>query len=79
MRTAEMRQALHEFINQADDRVLKLIYGMMKADTDDDNDYMLSDAHRQILDERLAAHEAAPTEGSSWEDVKSRLKKNHGV
>lgn len=79
MGTTEMRQALHEFINQADDRVLKLIYGMMKADTDGDNDYMLSDAHRQILDERLAAHEAAPAEGSSWEDVKSRLKKNHGV
>lgn len=50
MGTTEMRQALHEFINEADERVLRLIYGMMKADAD--NDYELSDAHKQILDER---------------------------
>lgn len=74
-----MRQALHEFINHADDRVLKLIYGMMKADTDVDDDYSLSDAHKQILDERLAAHEAAPAEGSTWEEVKARIKKRYGI
>lgn len=31
-------------------------------------------AQKDELDRRLAAYEANPTEGSSWEEVKSRLR-----
>ena len=79
MGTTEMREELHQFINQADERILRLIYGMMKADVDDEGDYLLTEAHKQILDERLAAHESAPDEGSTWEQVKGRIKKGHGL
>lgn len=79
MRTTEMREELHQFINHADERILRLIYGMMKADRDDEHDYPLTEAHKQILDERLTAHEAAPHEGSSWEEVKGRIKKKDGL
>lgn len=72
-----MREELHQFINQADERVLRLIYGMMKADVEDEGDFLLSDTHKQILDERLRAHETAPHEGSTWEDVKARMKKGY--
>jgi putative addiction module component (TIGR02574 family) len=34
----------------------------------------LSDAQKQDLQRRLAAYEADPKAGSSWEDVKKRLR-----
>jgi hypothetical protein len=33
MGAAQIREELHQFINRADERVLNLIYGMMKADS----------------------------------------------
>lgn len=34
----------------------------------------LTDAQRQDLQRRIAAYEANPKAGSSWEDVKARLR-----
>jgi putative addiction module component (TIGR02574 family) len=79
MGTTELREELHHFINRADERILRLIHGMMKADIEEENDYALSDAHKQILDERVAAHDAAPDEGSTWDAVKDRIKKRDGL
>jgi putative addiction module component (TIGR02574 family) len=35
----------------------------------------LTDAQRQDLERRIAAYEANPKAGSSWEEVKARLRK----
>ena len=35
----------------------------------------LSDETKYLLDERLEAHEENPEEGSTWEEVKDRIKK----
>ena len=37
----------------------------------------LSTKTKQLLDERLEAHKNNPTEGSSWDDVKARMKRDH--
>lgn len=73
MSAAQIRKELHNFIDHADERVLKLLYGMMTADQSGDTE--LSDALKQILDDRLAAHSANPTEGSTWSEVKARIRK----
>ena len=44
-------------------------YAEMKED-----DYELSDVHKKILDERIAAHKAKPSSGSSWDEVKTRIR-----
>ena len=36
MGVAQIREELHQFINQADERILNLMYGMMKADAQKD-------------------------------------------
>jgi len=38
------------------------------------DDLEVTDAQRQILDERMAAYKASPNEGSSWEKVKNEMK-----
>ena len=71
MGAAQIKEELHQFINRADERILNLIYGMMKAD---EEDYTITDSHEHILDERLEAHKNTPKDGSSWSEVKSRIK-----
>ncbi|MDH5365469.1 MAG: addiction module protein [Cyclobacteriaceae bacterium] len=73
MSTTQIRELLHEYINLADERLINLMYAMVQADIKEE-DYELSDAHKKILDERIAAHNANPSSGSSWEEVKLRLR-----
>jgi len=59
-------------LTQADDRFINLIYGMIKAERENDP-HELSEAHKQILDQRLAAHKQNPSAGKSWKEVKATL------
>ena len=36
MGTTQIREELHQFINHADERILNLMYGVMKADMEKD-------------------------------------------
>lgn len=72
MNTTRYREELREYIDKADDRFIHLLYGMMQADMEEEG-YELSEAHKKILDQRLAEHQKSPESGSSWQDVKSRI------
>ncbi|MCF6360074.1 MAG: addiction module protein [Cyclobacteriaceae bacterium] len=73
MGTPQIRELLHEYINKADERLINLMYAMAQADMKE-VDYELSTTHKKILDKRLAAHKANPSSGSSWEEVKTRVR-----
>ncbi len=73
MGTPQIRELLHQAINKADERLINLMYAMVQADMKED-DYELSATHKKILDKRLAAHKANPSSGSSWEEVKTRVR-----
>ena len=60
MNATQLREELHQFIDQADERILNLIYGMMKADQNPE-DLSSTHAHEKMLDERLKAHRQNPT------------------
>ncbi len=74
MGTPQKRELLHDYINKADDRFINLVYAMVQADMSEE-DYELSESHKKILDERLAAYESNPSSGSDWEEVKDRIKR----
>lgn len=59
MGAAQIREELHQFINRADERILNLIYGMMKADNEEGH-FALNEIQKQLLDERLEAHKNFP-------------------
>lgn len=69
MQTTTLREELHYYIDQADDRLLKLIYGMMKADLS----AQIPDFHQEIIGERLAKHQANPDEVLSWQQVRDHI------
>ncbi len=72
MGTPQIKELLHQYINKADERLINLMYAMVQADMEEE-DYQLSEAHKKVLDKRIAAHEANPSSGSSWEEVKTRI------
>ena len=67
-----IQQIQDYLLNQADERLINLIYSMIKAEQER-SAFDLPDNHRQILDQRLASHMKDPSAGKNWEEVKASL------
>ena len=71
MEAAQIREELHQFINQADERVLTLIYGMMKAD----NEGLLTAEQKEDLDKRIVRHKNGESKSHSWSEARTQIEK----
>lgn len=69
----QIRELLHEYINQADERFIQLVYGMVQADIKE-GDYQLSVRQQEELDRRLEKYENEEMKFSSWDTVKDRIR-----
>lgn len=69
MGAAQIREELHQFINQADERVLTLIYGMMKADQEG----LLTTDQQDDLDQRIKRHKSGESKSYSWPEVRTQI------
>ena len=58
---------------------LRLIEELWDSIPDDPGALQIPEAHKDELDRRLEAIEADPLAGSSWEDVKTRLRQQAGA
>lgn len=72
MTTTDIKKELHEYIEDADDRLLKLIYGMVLADQES---YEVPEWHKEIIQERMEDYERNPNNVISWEELKSKIEK----
>ncbi|MDC0936732.1 addiction module protein [Pirellulales bacterium] len=50
-----------------------LVEQIWESVIEDEQDFELTDAQKAELDRRMAAHDALPSRGRPWEDVKKRL------
>ncbi len=72
MNTTQIRQKIHDYVDQADDRLLTLINGMIEADKDQD---WWDDLHPNLqasIDRALAQSERG--EGRPHEEVMSEIR-----
>jgi len=65
------REELHQFINRADERVLNLMYGMMKADSES----LLTPAQQEDLDKRIDRHKKGESKSYSWSEARAIIEK----
>ena len=72
MGAAQIREELHQFINRADERVLSLIYGMMKADNEKE---VLTTDQEEDLDKRIARHKKGESKSYSWSEARAQIEK----
>ncbi|MEO9872336.1 hypothetical protein [Ekhidna sp.] len=75
MGTAKLREELHKYIDQADDRILRLVRGMFQADLDD---YTLpgEPMSEPTLRQRVKAAKSRINSGqfTSQEDLEQEMK-----
>ena len=74
MNTTDIRKELHEYIEAADENLLKAIYEILR-EAENRDEFEISDEHKRILDERLKAYYANPNDVLTWEEVKAKYKK----
>ena len=54
---------------------LELVEELWDSIAEESKNLALTEAQAAELDQRLAAHDAAPHEGEAWSDLRDRLKK----
>lgn len=73
MTTTDIRKDLHEFIDAADEKLLKTIYDILLVV--ENREFEISDEHKAILDERLKAYSENTADVLTWDEVKAKYKK----
>jgi hypothetical protein len=71
MGAAEIREQLHHFIEHADERMLNLMYGMMKADSGG----ILNPEQQEDLEKRIARHKKGESKSYSWAEARAQIEK----
>ena len=79
MATPDLKKRVLTYIDNADDRLLKLIKALVETYQEEENNYEISEEYRKILDQRLADHKADPGSGKDWEVLKPELRKKYGA
>lgn len=74
MDTIEIKNRIRNYIEHADERMLKIINAIIETDVNE-----LSESHKEVLDERLKDHQENLKEGKSWEEIQTALKKQYGL
>jgi hypothetical protein len=72
MGAAQIREELYQFINNADDRILNLMYGMMKADREK---AILTVEQQDDLDKRIMSHKNGESKSYSCSEARAQIEK----
>lgn len=75
--TIDIRKKIHDFIELADERILKIFSAIISAEENAEEG--LSSSHKKILDHRIQEHLKNPNEGTPWLEVKEKLQKQYGL
>ena len=73
----QLRKKIHDFIDQADDKMLHIFNAIISGENSDEKG--LTKEHREILDKRLEEHQYNPESGKPWTDVVNELKTEYGL
>jgi len=77
--TLEIRKRIHEFIDIADERILRIINGIIDIEEQEDNYPAVPDWYYEKLEIEREKHLKGETESYSWEEVKQRLIKDYDL
>ena len=70
-----MTQIMQDILKLSVPERILMVEAIWDSIAENDDQVGLSAEAKQLLDERLATHKNNPDEGSSWEEVKARIKK----
>lgn len=76
MDSVEIKNQIRNYIEHADERVLRLIHAIIESESEDG---VLTKEQKNVLDARLAYHTENPEEGKNWTEVREAIKKEYGL
>lgn len=74
MATIDLRNAVKEYVNNADVRLLKLMKALAESYQDDEQELTLSEEQYQMIDKRREAHLKGESKSFTWEQVKQNAR-----
>ena len=69
-----MIQMMQDILKMSVPERILMVEAIWDSIAENDEQVELSAETKQLLDERLEAHKNNPKEGSSWDEVKARIK-----
>lgn len=69
-----MTQIMEEILKMSVPERVLMVEAIWNSIAENEEQVELSAETKQLLDERLEAHKNNPQEGSSWDEVKARIK-----
>jgi putative addiction module component (TIGR02574 family) len=69
-----MTQMMEDILKMSVPERILMVEAIWDSIAENDEQVELSAETKQLLDERLDAHKNNPKEGSSWDEVKARIK-----
>jgi len=79
MATVDLKKNVLDYVNNADERLLKMIKALVESYRETDDYPELSELQKKLLDQRLADHSENPESGKEWSEVKSGFRSKYGA
>ncbi|MGM0377146.1 MAG: addiction module protein [Bacteroidota bacterium] len=76
MNAPELRKHLHSQIDHLDEKSLEALHHILQDYLGRDQDFELTEAHKDIIEERLEDYEKNPQNLISWEESSRFIKRN---
>lgn len=79
MTTAVLRKKVHKYVDQVDEKTLRLLNAMLSeaVQLEENNDTLLSPEQVKELDRRVKLYQAGEMKMHTWSKVKSGILKKH--
>ncbi len=71
--TVDIRKKIHDFIDIADERILRIFKGIIDAE-EEENNYSVPDSHYDVINERREKYIKGESECYTWEEVQEKAK-----
>jgi hypothetical protein len=72
--TLDIRQRIHDFIDIADERILRIINGIIDVEEQEENYPTIPDWHYDEINERREKYLSGESKSYTWEEVKEKAK-----
>jgi putative addiction module component (TIGR02574 family) len=70
-----MTQLMRDILNLSIPERILMVEAIWDSLSENEKEIILSNDDKILLDQRLADHQEYPSEGSEWQEVKARIKK----
>jgi hypothetical protein len=77
--TLELRKRIHDFTDIADERILRIINGIINVEEQEDNYPAIPDWYYEKLEIEREKHLKGETPSYTWEEVKQKLMKDYDL